>query len=275
MDRLAGRAAIITGGAGGIGRGSALALARRGVDILIADIDAASGAKTATDIKSLGVRAGFFPFNVATDSFESLKDAALSGFGRIDIVMNNVGVLTRGLPDALPVEEWQRVIEINLMSMVRSNAVFLPFLIAQHDGHIVNTASFAGLYTYAFDRLPYAACKAAIVQMSEGLAIYLRPFGVNVTLLCPGPVKTDIGSSVRSFGPPTDVRGPGRQFALLDPDTVGEQVAEAILANTFWLPTDGQVRDLLIDRATDWDGFIQRQIDEPHIALMVSGLPPR
>jgi len=111
--------------------------------------------------------------------------------------------------------------------------------------------------------------------MSEGLAIYLRPFGVNVTLLCPGPVKTDIGNSVRSFGPPTDVRGPGRQFALLDPDGVGEQVAEAILANRFWLPTDGQVRELLIERATDWDGFIQRQIDEPHIALRVSEMPQR
>jgi NAD(P)-dependent dehydrogenase (short-subunit alcohol dehydrogenase family) len=273
MDRLAGRAAIITGGAGGIGRGTALALAKRGVDILIADIDPAGGEKTATDIEALGVRAGFFPFNVATDSFESLRDAALSRFGRIDIVMNNVGVLTRGLPDALPVEEWQRVIEINLMSMVRGNAVFLPFLIGQQSGHIVNTASFAGLYTYAFDRLPYAACKAAIVQMSEGLAIYLRPFGVNVTLLCPGPVKTEIGNGVRSFGPPTDVRGPGKQFALMDPDTVGDQVAEAILSNRFWLPTDGQVRDLLIDRATDWDGFIQRQIDEPHIALRVSDLP--
>jgi NAD(P)-dependent dehydrogenase (short-subunit alcohol dehydrogenase family) len=273
MDRLAGRAAIITGGAGGIGRGTALALAKRGAAILIADIDAAGGEKTAADIAALGVPAGFSRFNVATDSFESLRDAALSRFGRIDVVMNNVGVLTRGLPDTLPVEEWQRVIEINLMSMVRSNAVFLPFLISQRDGHIVNTASFAGLYTYAFDRLPYAACKAAIVQMSEGLAIYLRPFGVNVTLLCPGPVKTDIGNSVRSFGPPTDVRGPGKQFALMDPDTVGGQVAEAILSNRFWLPTDGQVRDLLIDRATDWDGFIQRQIDEPHIALRVSDLP--
>jgi NAD(P)-dependent dehydrogenase (short-subunit alcohol dehydrogenase family) len=275
MERLAGRAAIITGGAGGIGRGTALALARRGVDVLIADIDGAGGAKTAAEIEGLGVRSGFSAFNVATDSFEALRDTALARFGRIDIVMNNVGILTRGVPDALPVEEWQRVIEINLMSIVRSNAVFLPFLIAQRDGHIVNTASFAGLYTYAFDRLPYAACKAAIVQISEGLAIYLRPFGVNVTLLCPGPVKTDIGNSVRSFGPPTDVRGPGPQFALMDPDTVGEQVAEAILSNTFWLPTDGQVRDLLIDRATDWDGFIQRQIDAPHIALRVSDLPQR
>ena len=182
-------------------------------------------------------------------------------------------MLFRSGPDALPVEEWQRVIGINLMSVVRSIAVFLPFLMAQKDGHIVNTASFAGLYTYAFDRLPYAACKAAIVQMSEGLAIYLKPFGINVTLLCPGPVKTDIANSVRSFGQPTDVRGPGPQFGLMDADTVGQQVAAAIETNQFWLPTHPDVRALLIDRATDWDGFIQRQIDAPHIALKISDLP--
>ena len=109
--------------------------------------------------------------------------------------------------------------------------------------------------------------------MTEGLAIYLKPFGVNVTLLCPGPVKTDIANSVRAFGPPTDMRGPGEQFGLMDADTVGEQVAAAIQANRFWLPTHPQVRELLIDRATDWDGFIQRQIDEPHIALRISDLP--
>jgi NAD(P)-dependent dehydrogenase (short-subunit alcohol dehydrogenase family) len=273
VDRLEGRTAIVTGGASGIGRGTALALAKRGVAVLVADIDAAGGAGAVAEIQSKGGKAAFLPFNVARDPFEQLRDAALAAFGRIDIVMNNVGILTRGVPDALPVEEWQRVIDINLMSMVRSNAVFLPFLMARKDGHIVNTASFAGLYTYAFDRLPYAACKAAIVQMTEGLAIYLKPFGVNVTLLCPGPVKTDIANSVRSFGEPTDVRGPGKQFGLMDPDTVGEQVVAAIQANQFWLPTHAQVRDLLIERATDWDGFIQRQIDEPHIALKISDLP--
>jgi NAD(P)-dependent dehydrogenase (short-subunit alcohol dehydrogenase family) len=273
VDRLESRAAIVTGGASGIGRGTALALGKRGVAVLIADIDAAGGASAVAEIQARGGKAAFLAFNVARDPFERLRDAGLTEFGRIDIVMNNVGILTRGLPDALPVEEWQRVIDINLMSIVRSNAVFLPFLVGQKDGHIVNTASFAGLYTYAFDRLPYAACKAAIVQMTEGLAIYLKPFGINVTLLCPGPVKTDIANSVRSFGQPTDVRGPGPQFGLMDPDTVGEQVVAAIRANQFWLPTHPQVRELLIDRATDWDGFIQRQIDAPHIALKISDLP--
>ncbi len=89
--------------------------------------------------------------------------------------MNNVGALTRGLPDHIPVHEWHRIFDINLFSVVRSNDVFLPLLVEQGSGHIVNTASFAGLYTYAYDRLPYAAAKAAVVQLSEGLALYLRP----------------------------------------------------------------------------------------------------
>jgi NAD(P)-dependent dehydrogenase (short-subunit alcohol dehydrogenase family) len=270
MDRLEGRVAIVTGAANGIGRGTALAFAKQRSSLLLADIDAEAGQALADEIASVGGQAAFVRFNVAEDPFETLRDMALARFKRIDIVMNNVGILTRGVPEAIPLAEWQRVIDINLMSIVRSNLVFLPHLIAQRDGHIINTASFAGLYTYAFDRLPYAACKAAIVQISEGLAIYLKPFGVNVTLLCPGPVRTEIAKSVRTFGPPTDVRGPGRQFGLMEPDAVGEQVVAAVQANRFWLPTHEAVRDELLTRAGDWDGYIQRQIDDPHIALKIT-----
>jgi NAD(P)-dependent dehydrogenase (short-subunit alcohol dehydrogenase family) len=271
LDQLDGRVALVTGAANGIGRGTALAFARQGVNVVLADIDAEAGAAVAAEIAAMGGQAIFFRFDVARDLFETLRDTALTRFGRIDIVMNNVGILTRGVPEAIPVEEWQRVIDINLLSVVRSNLVFVPHLVAQREGHIVNTASFAGLYTYAFDRLPYAACKAAIVQISEGLAIYLKPFGVNVTLLCPGPVRTEIAKSVRAFGPATDVRGPGPQFGLMEPYAVGEQVIAAILANRFWLPTHEAVRDELVARASDWDGYIQRQIDDPHIALKIAG----
>ena len=148
------------------------------------------------------------------------------------------------------------------MSVIRSNAAFLPLLIEQRHGHIVNTASFAGLFTYSYDRLPYAATKAAIVQISEGLRLYLHPQGIGVTVLCPGPVMTNIASSMPpTFGPAVTLRGPGDQFALLHPDVVGEKVAEAILNDTFMVYTDDHVRDVLVERASDWNAFITKQTD--------------
>jgi NAD(P)-dependent dehydrogenase (short-subunit alcohol dehydrogenase family) len=151
------------------------------------------------------------------------------------------------------------------LSVVRSNHAFLPLLIEQREGHIVNTASFAGLYTYAFDRLPYAATKAAVVQISEGLSLYLRPYGVGVTCLCPGPVATGIIRSLKSFGPDTDTQGPGPQFRLLDPAEVGRIVVDAVLDNRFMVPTDPLVNELLVNRASDWDAFLDEMSVHPHV----------
>jgi NAD(P)-dependent dehydrogenase (short-subunit alcohol dehydrogenase family) len=271
VQDLEGRVAVITGSASGMGRATALALARCGVRIVLADIDCPGIVAVAGEIAAAGGEAIAVSCDVADeDAFTTLRSRALDRFRRIDIVMNNVGVMTRGLPDHIPLEEWQRILTVNLMSVVRSNEAFLPYLIERKQGHIVNTASFAGLMTYSYDRLPYAASKAAIVQISEGLAIYLRPLGIGVTLLCPGPVATNIMSSLRSFGPATDTRGPGPQFPLLDAATVGEQVVDAILSNRFFLPTDPQVIDMLSGRATDWDGFIERQIAEPFVVARAS-----
>jgi NAD(P)-dependent dehydrogenase (short-subunit alcohol dehydrogenase family) len=264
MESLSGASAVITGGASGIGRATAQSLARRGARVVVADINAEQAEVVAGDIEKDGGHAAAFACDVASDgAFEDLKTFTLEEFGGVDIVMNNVGVLTRGRPDHLPVAEWQRIIDTNLMSVVRSNAVFLPVLIAQQHGHIVNTASFAGLFTYSYDRMPYAATKAAIVQISEGLRLYLHPQGIGVTLLCPGPVATDILASLppHSFGPDVKAGYPGAQFDVLLPEAVGEQVAQAILDDTFMLYTDEQVRDVLVDRASDWNAFIARQTD--------------
>ena len=99
--------------------------------------------------------------------------------------MNNVGVLAMGPPESLPDEAWRRVLEVNLMSVARSNRVFLPLLIEQGRGHVVNTASASGLLAYGFDRLPYVASKHAVVGITEALALYLAPKGIGVTCLCP------------------------------------------------------------------------------------------
>jgi NAD(P)-dependent dehydrogenase (short-subunit alcohol dehydrogenase family) len=268
MQQLDGKAAIITGAASGIGRATAIALAREGVAVIVADIDKGGVEQVAAEINTGGGRAHGVRCDVAAaDAFEILKNEVLTRYGRIDIVMNNVGVLTCGRPDELPVAEWERIFQINLMSVVRSNAVFLPLLIAQKSGHIVNTSSFAGLMTYAFDRLPYAAAKAAIIQISEGLALYLRPQGIGVTCLCPGPVRTNIMSTSRTFSSGLDVRGPGPMFELIEPAAVGDMVVDAIRTNKFMLQTHPQVRDLLIERAGDFDAFLEKQINSPHIIV--------
>jgi NAD(P)-dependent dehydrogenase (short-subunit alcohol dehydrogenase family) len=266
MKDLNNRVAVVTGGASGIGRGTAMALAERGVKLVIADLNGDGAIQAASEIAADGGEALGLRCDVAEEAaMDELRDAALGRFGRVDIVMNNVGIISVGLPEQIPVEDWRRDFEVNLFSVVRSNRAFLPLFLEKGEGHIVNTASFAGLYTYAFDRMPYAAAKAALIQVSEGLALYLRPKGIGVTCLCPGPVMTNIAKSVRLVGQPTQMRGPGAEFPLLDAASVGEMVVEAILANRFMLPTDEQVTARLVRRASDWDGAIQDQIDHPHL----------
>lgn len=256
--------AVITGGASGIGRATAHSLAARGARVVIADVHADNADDASAQLRENGYAAEAFVCDVGTDhAFSDLRDFTLDRFGSVDIVMNNVGVLTSGRPDHLPVSEWERIVNINLMSVVRSNAVFLPLLLAQGHGHIVNTASFAGLYTYSYDRMPYAATKAAIVQISEGLRLYLQPQGIGVTVLCPGPVATNILATMPpNFGPEVQTGYPGEQFGVLLPDEVGEQVAEAILNDTFMLFTDDQVRDVLVERVSDWNSFIAKQTEK-------------
>lgn len=257
MDTVDGKVAVVTGAASGIGRAAAHAFSRCGARVVLADIDGAGAEHAAQEIRSRGGTAVGASCDVSKKSaFEDLRRTTVDTYGGVDIVMNNAGVLTRGLPEHIPVEEWQRVLDTNLLSMVRSNAAFLPVLLERQAGHVVNTASFAGLFTYSHDRLPYSVSKAGVVQLSEGLALYLRPQGVGVTVLCPGPVRTAIADSIRSFGPETATCGPGAEFAPLDPATVGEQVLDAVLTDRFMLQTDGQVRDHLIRRAQDWDGYL-------------------
>ncbi|MBV8786830.1 MAG: SDR family oxidoreductase [Mycobacterium sp.] len=261
MDNLRDKVAVITGAASGIGRAIAHAFTARGTHCVLVDIDDDGAGAIAEELSGNGATALPHRADVSDPvAFEGIRDAALQRFGRVDIVVNNVGVLTNGLPEDIPVREWQRILEINLMSVVRSNAVFLPLLLAQGSGHLVNTASFAGLFTYSYDRQPYAATKAAIVQISEGLAIYLRPKNIGVTLLCPGPVLTNIAAAIPRFGVGAPLRIPGEQFELLDPAPVGELVADAILRNRFFVPTHPQVVEELRRRVDDWDAYIDYQI---------------
>lgn len=261
MRGLTGRVAVVTGGASGIGRACALALARRGLHVLAGDIHRERLAALEAEAAEAGLDLTGAVCDVTSVSdLEAVRDDALERYGRVDVVMNNVGVLVVGDPLAIGLDDWQRVIDVNLMSHVRSNAVFLPLLLAQGEGHLVVTASTNALYPYSADRLPYTATKAAVVAMAESLALHLRPRGVGVTCLCPGPVATNIVEQITFVGPPPAIQVPALEMRR--PEEVAELVVEAIEQDHFFVLTNPEVQELLVRRATDPDAFLAGQIDE-------------
>jgi len=259
--QLAGAAAVVTGAGSGIGRASAISLAGRGCAVVVSDIDLDRAEETADLVRRADGQAASLRVDVHEQAeVEALRDLSLDRFGRLDVVMNNVGVLAMGAPEALPLEGWQRVLDLNVLSLARSNLVFLPHLLAQGHGHIVNTASASGLLAYGYDRLPYVASKHAIVGVSEALAIYLGPKGIGVTCVCPSGVITNIVEQITFYGETTSPRAP--QHPLVAPEDVGELVADAVIAGRFLVVTAPEIHDELRERAADPEAYLQRMIGE-------------
>lgn len=259
--KLDGTVAVLTGAGSGIGRATAVEFAQRGARVVVSDLSADRVTEVVEQVTALGRSAIGLPVDVTVESdLENLRDTALQRFGRIDVVMNNVGVLAVGAPETLPDEAWTRTIDVNLFSIARSNRVFLPGLIAQGSGHVINTASASGLLAYGFDRLPYVASKHAIVGLSEALAAYLGPKGVGVTCLCPSGVITNILEGITVYGDaaPTP-RAPAHQIVAAE--DVGNLTADAVETGRFLVVTAPEVHDALMRRATDIEAYIQASIE--------------
>jgi NAD(P)-dependent dehydrogenase (short-subunit alcohol dehydrogenase family) len=246
--------AVVTGAGSGIGRAAAHSFARRGTRVVVTDIDGDRAATVAAELGDQGVGARCDVTSVA--DLEAARDLALERFGQVDLVMNNVGVLAVGPVEAIPIEAWERTVDINLLGVVRSNLVFLPLLLDQGSGHIVNTASTAGLLPYGFDRLPYTATKHAVVGLSESLALYLRPRGIGVSCLCPAGVATNILEQITFYGEPAPPRGPA--FSVLDAETVGELVADGVSEDRFLILTAPEAADELREHGADIDAYLSR-----------------
>lgn len=260
--RFAGTTALIYGAAKGIGRAVALEFARRGARIAAADIDLAAVGETAEMIRATGGEAIALGCDVTSDvSVREAAVAAESAFGDVDIVVNIVGGILSGAPEDIPIPEWERMLSLNLLSVVRSNAVFLPKMIARGHGHIVNTASFAGLYPYATNRMPYVAAKAGVVALTESLALHLLPQGVRVSCLCPGPVMTGVMEGMKSWTPQLPMRGPGSNLTLKTAEEVAVTLADGMEAGRILIPTDEAVWETIRAHAADPDAFLREKIE--------------
>jgi NAD(P)-dependent dehydrogenase (short-subunit alcohol dehydrogenase family) len=192
MRNLQGRVAAITGAAGGIGRALVLELGRAGVDVALADINEPGMLAVAAELRKLGRRAICVPTDVTQrPALENLLERTLEELGACQLMLNNAGVFhASSLLESSP-EQWKRVLDINVWGVIHGCQVFGAHFVRQGEGHLVNTASTAGLFPMP-GMSSYGMTKAAIVSYSQQLRWELAASGVGVTALCPGVVRTSI-----------------------------------------------------------------------------------
>lgn len=193
--RLQDKVALITGGAAGIGRETALLFAREGARVVVVDIDAAGAEQTARDIRDAGGVAIHHRADVSQAAdCEAMVEAAESHFGRLDVLFNNAGIMHAEDGDATQTEEaiWDLTMNINLKGVFFGCKYGIPALRRAGGGSIVNTASFVALLGAATAQLAYTASKGGVLAMTRELAVVHAREGIRVNALCPGPLRTKL-----------------------------------------------------------------------------------
>ena len=289
---IQGKIAVVTGAASGIGRSAAIALAREGADVVLADLNRDGLTEVRGEIEKLGRRGLAIPADVTKlNDIQNLYDRSISEMGRVDILMNNAGVHMSGPVEKTTIDDWKWIVDINLWGVVNGIHVFLPHMLERGNGCVVNTASSAGLVGALDGSIPYTMTKFAMVGLSEGLAVYLRDKGIGVTVICPGLVGTNIAANQR-FIPVGDGHDESRRELLkvfemnfkqgkfpdfvsdlissrggpaaaalpsvISPERVAEETIRAIRENTFLVVLPGELMEFVKQRSQDMEGYIRR-----------------
>ena len=259
VRELKGRTAFVTGGASGIGLALGRAFAEAGMKVMLADVERRALDAALKDLHDFGPNVRGVSCDVAdADSVERAALAACEAFGNVHVVCNNAGVAAGGGIDTISLDNWRWVLDVNLMGVLHGIRSFLPRMRAHGEGgHIVNTAAMAGMNA-GLGFSPYVASKFAVVAMSEGLAMQLKPHGIGVSVLCPSFVRTRMGDSGRNrpgrYGEaqPLDPASPagmmvaeiaGRLQAGLDPAAVAASVLSAIREDQLYVFTHPNMRE--------------------------------
>jgi NAD(P)-dependent dehydrogenase (short-subunit alcohol dehydrogenase family) len=274
MRELAGKTAFVTGGASGIGLALGRAFAEAGMKVMLADIETEALADAVKSLHNVGPEVRGVACDVTDPvSVEDAAKASYQAFGNVHVVCNNAGVAGSGGIDNISIESWRWVLDVNLMGVLHGIRTFLPHIRAHGEGgHIVNTASMAGMDS-GLGFSSYVASKFAVVGMSEGLATQLKPLGIGVSVLCPGYVRTRIGESGRNrprrYGPALapDPASPAgalvaqiaeRLKAGLDPSQVAARVLAAVRADEFYVFTHPEMRGEVDARFADIQAAMDR-----------------
>jgi NAD(P)-dependent dehydrogenase (short-subunit alcohol dehydrogenase family) len=267
MQELRGKVAVVTGAASGIGNAVATRLAAEGMKVVLADIEEGPLADAEKVLADTGATVLAVPTDVTKgDQMDALAEKTYATFGTAHVVHNNAGVATGGPMWTLTEADWQWVLGVNLWGVIHGVRAFVPRLVEQGEGHVVNTASMAGL-TSAPMMGPYNVSKHGVVTLSETLAAELALHGspVKVSVLCPGWVNTRINEADRNrppeLQPPdgadTSLMDMGRQLldgllkSGLQPSEVAGRVLDAIRDESFYILTHPEMTPMIQQRMED------------------------
>jgi NAD(P)-dependent dehydrogenase (short-subunit alcohol dehydrogenase family) len=268
MKDLKGKVAAVTGAASGLGRSMALAFAAEGMDVALADVDEASLSPVGEEIQAKGVRAITLKVDVShAAQVEAFRDHALARLGGVHVVCNNAGVSPLGAVWENTTADWQWILGVNLWGVINGVRAFTPYLVEQNEGHIVNTASVAGMISPPGSGA-YNVTKHAVVALSESLHHDLRErnSAVGVSVLCPAYVPTGIVDSERNR--PRELRNPPHEVsaaalarremlrkAVTSGKVSADQVAQAVVAairdERFYILTHPRIKGAIRARMED------------------------
>lgn len=264
VEDLRGKVAVVTGGASGIGRALAHAFAAEGMKVVLADRDEPRMRAVEAELAEGGTEVLPVVCDTSLEhSVEALAQTTLERFGAAHLLCNNAGVVGKGDPWTGPMSTWDWVVGVNLYGVIHGIRAFLPIMEAQGEGHIVNTASMAGLVALP-GAAPYNVTKHGVVALSEGLFIELRHRGspVGVSVLCPGFVRTNLmdgqtwqqrlGDEPSPSSNPMAVAIDGllRQGVEsgIEPHVVAAEVVDAVRSGRLWILTHPDMRDAPVER---------------------------
>ncbi|MBW2941314.1 SDR family NAD(P)-dependent oxidoreductase [Zhongshania aquimaris] len=250
MDNFEGLTAVVTGSASGIGRALAVKAASEGMNVCIADMNSSALEILADELKAKGVNVYAQKLDVSSsESVKSFAAECFSRFNTVELLFNNAGILSLGCAWEQSVEDWERLLSINVMGVVNGINAFLPAMVeAEKAAHIVNTGSVGSLVAAA-GMAQYTASKMAVRGITECLSVelQLQQAPIGVSLLCPGPVATNIAEGVitRALGDDASAEMIAEAKAatvagdpnFITPDVCAELVFSAIRDNKFWIFT--------------------------------------
>jgi len=196
MRRFEGQVAMITGAASGIGRACALRFAQEGANVACLDFNVAGNEETAAQCKAAGAQTLAFRCDVARpEDIQASVGVAMAQWGRIDLLVASAGIYTGSPLTEVSLQQWQRLIDINLTGVFLSNKAVAPILMQQRSGSIINISSMAGKTSFPA-AAEYSASKSGVIGLTRSVAMELAPYGVTVNAVCPGNTLTEMVRNV-------------------------------------------------------------------------------